>query len=123
MDLETVGAVTQVAAMLTAVVAAGGSLWVVIRLARRVPRFVDQWLDRRAEAHAKAEREARALECLIAMQPDLTSALLQLGPNGGDSLYDVVHQLDAGQSEIRAWIEAHARDHGFESPRLGIEEG
>ncbi len=102
--------ITAYALMVGAVVAALGAGFAALRVVFKAPKVVQDWLDARAAARVRHSRQERALDCLLAMQPDLQKVVQQLGPNGGQSMYDLVHQNDANLSELKAWVRDH-RDH------------
>ncbi len=103
--------ITAVALMLGAIGAAAAAVALLVRLLLRAPRVLDHWLDGRAAARVRQQAEERALACLIEMTPALRIAVEQLQPNNGESLYDMAHQLDASMNEIKAWVQAHTRQH------------
>jgi hypothetical protein len=107
--------VTVWALMLGAVGAAIGGVGVVLRLLFKSPKVVQDWLDQRAAARVRHTKQDAALDCLIQMQPELLLVIRQLKPNDGSSLYDIVHQSDAGLSELRYWVGEHRERHDEEA--------
>lgn len=103
--------ITAVALMIGAIGTAAGAMFVMVRVLIKAPHVVQVWLDDRAAARVKAMKQDAAMVELLTMIPNLRTALEQLNPNSGKSMYDLVHQNDATLSELRTWVRGHRGEH------------